>query len=63
MINKKRTRIYLPAPWPVSPEPRAGQPGPPCFLPALYLGSHSRRWPVAGLEINTNKQQKHTNQM
>jgi len=53
--EKKRTRIYQPAPWPVSPEPPAGRPGRPCFLPTQYLDSHSRHWPGAGLEINTNK--------
>lgn len=51
----KLTRIYQPAPWPVSPEPPAGRPGPPCFLPTQYLDSHSRHWPVVGLKMNTNK--------
>ncbi len=41
-MKNKPTRIYQPAPWPVSPEPPAGRPGPPCFLPTQYLDSHSR---------------------
>lgn len=58
-VENKRTHIYQPAPWPVSPEPPAGRPGPPCFLPTRYLDSHSRHWPVAGLEtqINSNSKQ------
>lgn len=51
----KRTHIYQPAPWPASPEPPAGRPGLPCFQPTLYLDSHSRHWPAAGLQTNTDK--------
>lgn len=53
-MTNKLARIFRPAPWPVSPEPRAGRPDPPCSLPKQYLGSHSKHSPVAGLKINTD---------
>lgn len=63
MEKQKPTRIYLPAPWPASPEPPAGRPGPPCFPPTRCLDSHSRRLPVAGLEVIARKQQQETNEV
>lgn len=54
-MTNKLARIFRPAPWPVSPEPPAGRPDPPCSLPKQYLGSHSKHSPVTGLKMNTDE--------